>query len=79
MELTITTPDGEVPGAVQPASLPALSETSVTFHVPIAGEWIFRVNDDDQISSEEVIPSIGRCQLQFVIDVGDSTLHCLRP
>jgi hypothetical protein len=42
VELTITTPDGVLPGAVQPASLPALSETIVTFQVPIRGEWARR-------------------------------------
>ncbi len=79
VELTIRTRDRVVFDAVQPASLPALSETIVTFHVPLDEEWIYAVNGDDQISSDEVIPSIGRCRLQFVIDVSDSTLHCLRP
>jgi hypothetical protein len=69
---------GERVGAAQPASLPALSETIVTFHIPIAGEWIYAVDGDDQISSDELIPFIGVCALRVVIDVGDSTFSCLR-
>ena len=69
---------GERVGAAQPASLPALSETIVTFHIPIAGEWIYAVDGDDQISSDELIPFIGVCPLRVVIDVGDSTFSCLR-
>ena len=41
VKLTITTRAGAVSGVIQPASLPALSVTVVTFHVPIAGDWIY--------------------------------------
>ena len=77
-ELTITTPAGVLPGAVQwPASVPAFSEAIVTFHVPIRGEWAFAVNGDDQLGWEELTPNIGVCSLVFVMGDGNSSFSCL--
>ena len=40
VELEVRTPTGALPGAVQPASLPAgPSTTKVTYHVPIIGNF----------------------------------------
>ena len=78
-ELTITTPDGMLPGAVQPpASVPAFSEALVTFHVPIRGDWAFAVNGDDQLGWEELTPNIGVCTMEFVMRDGDFSFSCLR-
>ncbi len=78
-ELTITTPAGALPGAVQlPASVPAFSEAIVTFHVPIQGEWAFAVNGDDQLGWEELTPNIGVCTMEFVMGDGNSSFSCLR-
>ena len=58
-ELSITTPDGVLEGAVQwPASVPAFSEATVTFHVPTQGAWEFAVNGDAQLGWEELTPNI---------------------
>jgi hypothetical protein len=75
-ELTIATPAGVLPGAVQPASVPANSETIVTFQVPIRGEWAFAVNGDAQLGFEELNPNIGVCSMTFVLGDGDSTFSC---
>ena len=50
VELEMTTPAGVVPGAVQPASLPADSTTQVTFHLPTTGEWTITVNGSPDIT-----------------------------
>jgi hypothetical protein len=75
--LTITTPAGVLPGAVRPASVPAFSETIVTFHVPISGEWAFAVNGDDQLGFQELNPNIGVCLMKFVLGGDDSSFSCL--
>ena len=75
--LTITTPAGVLRGAVQPASVPAFSETIVTFHVPIRGEWAFAVNGDDQLGFQELNPNIGVCSMRFVLGGDDSSFSCL--
>ena len=77
-ELTITTPAGVLPGAVQPASVPAFSETIVTFDVPIRGEWAFAVNGDDQLGFQELNPNIDVCSLRFVLGGDDSSFSCIR-
>ena len=71
LELTITTPEdmAVVGGVVQPALLPALSETTVTFHVPIRGEWALAVNGKDQLLFHTVpIPNIDVCGLEIYED-----------
>jgi hypothetical protein len=42
-ELTVRTPDGDLAGAVQPATLPGDSTTDVTIYAP-PGKWSFRIN-----------------------------------
>ena len=44
VELTVTTPTGGLPGAVQPASLQTGSTTTVTLYVPAGGNWAITVN-----------------------------------
>ena len=52
VELEVRTPTGTLPGAVQPASLPAgPSTTKVTYHVPITGQWSIAVDGDPYIVS----------------------------
>ena len=78
-ELSITTADGVLEGAVQwPASVAAFSEANLTFHVPTQGAWEFAVNGDAQLGWEELTPNIGVCSLEFVMGDGDSTFSCLK-
>ena len=42
-ELTVRTPDGDLAGAVEPATVPADSTTDVTIYAP-PGKWSFRIN-----------------------------------
>ena len=49
VELTVTTPTGVLPGAVDPASLPAGSMTNVTLHVPIDENWAITVNGSPDV------------------------------
>jgi len=77
VELTITTPEdmAVVGGVVRPALLPALSETTVTFHVPIRGEWALAVNGVDQLLFHTVpIPNIDVCGLE--IDEDNVEIRC---
>ena len=54
VELEVRTPAGVLPGAVQPASLPAgPSNARVTYHLPMTGEWSIAVNGDAFISSSD--------------------------
>jgi hypothetical protein len=62
----VKTPAGVIPGAVQPATLPPLSTTTVRFFVPLGGEWSVGLNpgndipasDFNQISKPGCAPSI---------------------
>ena len=78
-EMSITTADGVLEGAVQwPASVAAFSEATVTFHVPIPVAWEFAVNGDAQLGWEELTPNIGVCSLELRHQGdGDSTFSCL--
>ena len=49
VELNVTTPTGVLPGAVEPASLPAGSMTNVTLHVPAGGNWAITVNGSPDV------------------------------
>ena len=77
VELTITSPEdmAAVGGVVQPALLPALSETIVTFHVPIRGEWALAVNGIDQLLFHTpIIPNSDVCGLE--IDEDNIEIRC---
>jgi hypothetical protein len=65
LELTVMTPAGGLPGAVEPASLPAGTTTDVTFHVPLGGEWSIAVNGEVQLGGDELNPNIGVCTMGF--------------
>ena len=47
-ELSVLTPAGPIPGAVQPALVPAGSKTNVTIHLPVTEEWAIAVNGQAQ-------------------------------
>lgn len=42
-KLTVRTPDGDLAGAVEPATVPGDSTTDVTIYAP-PGKWSFRIN-----------------------------------
>ena len=58
VELTVTTPAGVLPGAVQPTSLPAHSTTDVTFYVPITGQWSIAINGSPDIPGADLREAI---------------------
>lgn len=77
VELEVRTPTGVLPGAVQPASLPAgPSSAKVTYHLPIAGEWWIAVNGDAFIASADFGADIRqRCTLGIELSVDGSSTH----
>ena len=76
--VTVSTPAGVLPSAVQPALLPAGSTTNVTFHVPLGGEWAIAINGEDQIGASELNPNIGVCTIGIEILVdGGMGMGCL--
>ena len=84
VELKVVTSTGRVlPNAVQPPSLPAGSETDVTFYVPITGQWWIRIPDGGHIGGREVAIYAGRrCQflMEFTADQrADFGVGCLPP
>ncbi len=61
--LTVTTPNGDLAGAVRPASLPAGTTTEATFDVP-AGDWWIAVNGSRDIRGTDFsAPIRNGCQL----------------
>ena len=71
VEITVRTPAGAIPGAVQPTSrLEAFSTTDVTFYVPIEGQWTIARNGNEMISSLD---------LNSKLDEGCTVYISLRP
>ena len=54
IELTVTTPDEVLPGAVLPAVLPKGSTTDVAFYVPLEGEWWIAANGENEVEGAEI-------------------------
>ena len=84
VELKVVTATGRVlADAVWPPSLPAGSETDVTFYVPDAGQWWIRVPDGGHIGERAVAIYAGRrCAflMEFTADQGvDFGVGCLPP
>ena len=57
-DLGVTTLSGPLPGAAQPASLQAQSTSTVTFHIPMTGDWWIKVNDAYEIPRADLGPLI---------------------
>ena len=79
VELTVTTLDGVLPGAVQPASLATGSTTLVTFYVP-PGSWMIAINGTDTIPAVEAKRYIRRMGCLFQIELaadGSTGWGCL--
>ena len=76
VKLEVRTPTGVLPGAVQPASLPAGPSTAnVTYHLP-AGEWWIAVNGDAFIASSDFGPDIQQgCTLGIELTADGSSMH----
>ena len=77
VELEVRTLSGVLPGAVQPASLPPGPSTgTVTYHLPIAGEWSIAVNGDAFISSRDFGADIRQgCTLGIELSADGSSTH----
>ena len=77
VQLEVRTPAGVLPGAVQPASLPAgPSNARVTYHLPITGEWSIAVNGDAYIASADFGPDIRQgCTLGIELSADGSSMH----
>jgi len=75
--LEVRTPTGVLPGAVQPASLPAgPSSAIVTYHLPVDGEWSIAVNGDAFIASADFGPDIRQgCTLGIELSADGSSTH----
>ena len=59
VEITVRTPAGVLPGAVQPRSrVEAFSTTDVTLYVPFEGQWTIARNDNEMISSVDLAPQL---------------------
>ena len=57
MEITVRTPAGALPDAIQPTSrVEAFSKTDVTLYVPLEGEWIIWRDGDEMIGSVDLNP-----------------------
>jgi len=77
VELEVRTPAGVLPGAVQPASLPAGPSTAnVMYHLPITGEWWIAVNGDPFVASGDFGAEIRQgCTLGIELGADGSSAH----
>ena len=77
VELGVRTDAGSIPGAVQPASVPAgPSSTNVTFHLPVTGEWYITANGDPWFISSPDFPDIQQgCTLRIEL-APETTVGC---
>ena len=82
VKLTVVTPPGSVlPGAVQPAYVPAGSTTNVTFYVPTSGQWWIAVNGTDDIDGADFSKHLRqgcRIEIDLMAD-GGWGYGCLSP
>jgi hypothetical protein len=59
VEITVRTPIGALPGAVQPTSrVEAFSTADVTMYVPLEGQWTIARNGNGMISSVDLDPKL---------------------
>ena len=81
VELTVTTPAGVLPGAVQPTStVPAGTTTELILYVPLGGNWAVATNGNDTFTNTDVEldPELRGCRLNLrLLDEG-LTLGCLK-
>ena len=77
VQLEVRTPAGVLPGAVQPASLPAgPTPANVMYHLPITGDWWIAVNGDPFISSRDFGSEIRQgCTLGIELSADGSSSH----
>jgi hypothetical protein len=77
VQLEVRTPAGVLPGAVQPATLPAGPSTAhLTYYLPITGEWSIAVNGDAFIASGDFGPDIRQgCTLGIELSADGSSTH----
>jgi|SoiMethySBSTD1v2_1073268.scaffolds.fasta_scaffold598413_1 hypothetical protein len=71
----VKTPAGTMQGAVQPATLPPRSTTTMTFYVPITGEWSVTFNPGVEIGGIDLDRNYNRgskggCTIPSII-IGD--------
>ncbi len=60
VEITVRTPAGVLPGAVQPASLLGHTATNVTFDIPLGDDWSIWVDESTVMDDLDVSPEILR-------------------
>jgi hypothetical protein len=68
-KLTVRTPEGDLAGAVQPATLSGDSTTDVTIYAP-PGEWSFRINGSSFDILGNDLPGVIRNGCSPVFEVG---------
>ena len=79
VELAVKLATGVLPGAVEPASLPANGTAMVTFYLPVSGDWWITVNNSDMYPASDV-RDIGRGCVTLDMEVsanGAGGLGCL--
>jgi len=69
-QVTVTTPAGELPGAAQPALLPAGSVTDLTVQVPADGKWSVRFDGEVVLAWDWANPKIGKCEIRLELTLG---------
>jgi hypothetical protein len=77
VELEVRTPTGVLPGAVEPASLPAGPSTAnVTYRLPITGKWWIAVNGDPFVASGDFGAELRQgCTLGIELSADGSASH----
>ena len=79
--LTIESPAGVLPGAVQPSTLPAGGKGEFTFFLPQGDDWSIMVNGWPMFSSSDLSPDVvGSCG-SFMMEVspdGGGAIGCTR-
>lgn len=82
VELGVSTPAGELDGAVQPAFLAPRATAQVTFYLPIAaGDWWITVNGADMFPAEDTNQYVRQqCSLFMEVNVdGSGGIGCSGP
>ena len=76
IELTVTTPDGVLPGAVLPAVLPKGQTSDVAFYVPVDVEWWIAANGSNEVAGADLDMYIGQgCTHLFIRFIAGGTLE----
>ena len=81
VELRVTTPSGELTGAVQPSRLPPRGTSEVTFYLPTSGNWTITVNRTPMFIGEadDVRPCPGGTRYMEVSATGAGGIGCRTP